>query len=99
MNRFRDIALVFVGAAAGAAIAMAATPVRAQLGGQSRSARLMVAGRPYESKDAFGNPLPPQAYNGDWGFISDSQSGGCWLIMREGGAVTLAPAPQQACQQ
>ena len=104
MNRFRAFGLMLVGGAAGAAIALAATPVRAQLYGENpNSTRLVVAGQPYESRDNFGNRIPPQPYrSGNWQFISDTKSGGCWLLINNTGstnASVLAPAPTTACQQ
>lgn len=101
MKRIRDFGLVLVGACAGAAIAIAATPVRAQFG-QSPPPRLTVAGQPYESHDSFGNRLPAQPFYGGWQFIADSKSGGCWLLIKNEGeqhTSVLAPAPQAACQQ
>jgi hypothetical protein len=99
MKRIKDFGLVLVGACAGAAIAMAATPVRAQFG-QKQPPRLTVAGQPYESRDSFGNPVPPQPYYGGWKFILDSKSAGCWLLIENGNnSPALAPAPPAACQQ
>lgn len=101
MNRLKALGLVLVSAFAGAAIAMAATPVRAQFG-QSQPPRLTVTGQPYESHDSFGNRLPAQPFYGSWQFISDSKSGGCWLLIKNEGdqrTSVLAPAPSAACQQ
>ena len=102
MKRIKDFGLVLLGAAAGAAIAMAATPVRAQFS-QTPPPRLTVAAQPYESRDSFGNVMPPQPYrSGNWQFISDAKSGGCWLLINNTGstnASVLAPAPSAACQQ
>lgn len=91
MSVVRVLGWILVGVVVGVLGSKASETVHAQYLG-------LASQRLFEVGDTHGKFAEPRRVAGQYAFIKDSASAGCWLRFQQGELVALAPAPESACK-